>query len=133
MDIVVTASSANDPVLFGEWLREGTHVNAIGATTVFRRELDEEAVARANVVVVEHLPQAEAELGELLYAESHGKLRWSLVRELKDIVGCVIPGRSAPGDITLFDSIGVGTEDVAVAAHLLQKARSLSIGAELPI
>jgi len=133
VDIVVTASSANDPVLSGAWLSEGTHINAIGATGIFRRELDEDAIARATIVVVEHLPQAEAELGELLYAESRGKLRWNQVREIKDIVGGALPGRTSPSDITLFDTIGVGTEDVAVAAHLLRKARALSVGTDLPI
>lgn len=132
-DIVVTATGANEPVLFGSWLAEGTHVCAVGATTMFRRELDEEAVTRAATIVVEHLPQAEAELGELLYAESRGKLHWGLVRELKDVVSGALRGRNAPEDITLFDSIGVGTEDVAVAAYLMKKARSISVGTELPL
>lgn len=132
-DIVVTATSARDPVLFGSWLAEGTHICAVGATTMFRRELDETAVERAAIVVVEHLPQAEAELGELLYAADRGKLRWSIVRELKDVVSGAFPGRTAPEDITLLDTIGVGTEDIAVADYLMKKARTLSLGTELPL
>jgi ornithine cyclodeaminase/alanine dehydrogenase-like protein (mu-crystallin family) len=132
-DIVVTATSANQPVLEGKWLAEGTHVCAIGATTLFRRELDEEAVARSATVVVEHLATAEAECGELIYAATRAKLRWSTVRELKDIVAGDLLGRNAPADITLFDSIGVGAEDVAVAVHLLERARAQSIGRDIDI
>lgn len=127
-DIAVTITSANEPVLFGDWLSEGMHICAVGATTPYRRELDEVAVGRASTVVVEHLPQAEAECGELIYAAMRAKLRWGTVRELKDVVSGAIPGRVRDAEITLFDSIGVGTEDVAVAAYLLEKARKQSIG-----
>ena len=96
VDIATTITSASEPVLFGAWLAEGTHINGIGATTMFRRELDEEAVARSSPVVVEHLPQAEAELGQLIYAAARGKLRWPLVRELKDVVSGLIRGRAGP-------------------------------------
>jgi len=87
----------------------------------------------ASIVVVEHLPVAHEECGELIYAAIRGKLQWSLVRELKDIVSGTIAGRSKPEDITLFDSIGIGSEDVAIASYLLKKARSLSMGTPLPL
>jgi alanine dehydrogenase len=131
VDVVVTATSANTPILPGAWLQPGMHVNAIGATGMFRRELDEDAILRAAIVVVEHLPQAQAEIGELIHLAQRGKLRWSAVRELRDVVSGAIPGRSHPEDLTLFDSIGVGTEDVAVAAHLIRKARAARMGTEL--
>jgi ornithine cyclodeaminase/alanine dehydrogenase-like protein (mu-crystallin family) len=131
VDIATTITSASEPVLFGAWLAEGTHINGIGATTMFRRELDEEAVARSTPVVVEHLPQAEAELGQLIYAAARGKLRWPLVRELKDVVSGLIPGRGRPEDVTLFTSIGVGTEDVAIAAHVVELARQREVGTVL--
>ncbi|MGH7040759.1 MAG: ornithine cyclodeaminase family protein, partial [Acetobacteraceae bacterium] len=95
-DVVVTSTSASAPMLQGSWLREGTHIAAIGATTPHRRELDEEAIARAGTVVVESLPAAQAELGELRYAVERGKLRWGRVRELKDIVAGLVPGRTSP-------------------------------------
>lgn len=132
-DIVVTITSAKDPVLEGAWLDEGTYICAVGATTPNRRELDDEAVARAGTIVVEHLPQARAELGELLSAVEHGKLNWGKVRELKDIVGGQVPGRASPNEINLFDSIGVGTEDIAIASFALKKARELNLGQALPM
>ncbi|MSQ24123.1 MAG: ornithine cyclodeaminase family protein [Chloroflexi bacterium] len=132
-DIVITATGSSTPVLMGEWLEEGMHINAIGATTMFKRELDENAIGRCDRIVVEHLPQAEAELGQLLYAASRGKMRWTTVHEMKDIVSGAIPGRTSPKQITLVSTIGVGTEDVAVAAEMMKKARALGIGSELPL
>jgi alanine dehydrogenase len=133
-DVVTTITGARDPVLEGAWLREGTHINAVGATTPERRELDEEAVARCGTIVVEHLPQAQAECGELLYLVERGRLDWKQVHEMKDVIAGAVPGRTRPDEITLLDSIGVGAEDVALATYVLKKARSLSkeIGVEMP-
>lgn len=133
VDIVITATGANQPVLEGKWLAAGAHINAIGATTLFRRELDEEAITRSSTVVVEHLATAEAECGELIWAATRAKLRWSQVRELKDIVMGDIPGRRSADEITLFDSIGVGAEDVAVAIHLIERAKARGVGREVDL
>jgi alanine dehydrogenase len=133
VDIVVTMTSTREPVVSGGWLGQGTHINGVGATGVYRRELDEDAVARCSTVVVEHLPMAREECGELIYAANRGRLQWSLVRELKDLVSGALPGRSKPEDITLFDSIGIGSEDVAIASFLLKKARASSVGTPLPM
>ena len=131
-DVVTTITSANEPVLDGAWLSPGTHINAVGATPPGRRELDDEAVARSATVVVEHLPQAEEECGELLHAAANGRFNWDKVIELRDIIGGKVPGRVNRDDITLFDTIGVGAEDVAVATYLLRKARELDVGIDMP-
>jgi len=132
VDVLTTITNTSEPVFDGNDLSPGTHINAVGATTMNRREIDETAVGRSDVVVVEHLPQAEAELGELHYAADRGLFDWAKVIELKDIVGGAAKGRNSPGEITLFDTIGVGAEDVAVATFLLKKARELGVGTELP-
>ncbi|MBV8083569.1 MAG: ornithine cyclodeaminase family protein [Chloroflexi bacterium] len=132
-DLVVTITGANEPVLLGRWLRPGTHVCAIGATTPQRRELDEEAIARAGTIVVEHLEGAKAELGELQFAAARGKLRWGRVRELKDVAAGLMPGRTSDDEITIIDTIGVGSEDVAIAWAALSKARANGVGQELPL
>jgi ornithine cyclodeaminase/alanine dehydrogenase-like protein (mu-crystallin family) len=131
-EIVTTITSANAPVLEGAWLSPGAHINAVGATTPNRRELDDEAVARAHAVIVEHLPQARAECGELLHAAQSGRFSWDRVIELKDVIAGGARPRQNRDDITLFDTIGVGAEDVAVATYVLQKARKLGAGTELP-
>ena len=132
-DIVVTITSANEPVLKGEWLSEGAFVCGVGATGVYRRELDEDAIARAEVVVVESLPVAESECGDLIYAVARGRLRWNQVVELKDIASGRVPARSGQGAITLFDSIGTGAQDVAIAAEAIRKARAAGVGVVLPL
>ena len=132
VDVVTTITSASEPVFEGKWLAPGTHINAVGATTPNRRELDDEAVARAATVAVEYLPQASEECGELLHAAANGLFSWSNAIEMKDIVGGKVPGRNNATDITIFDTIGVGAEDVAVATYLLRKARELGVGIDLP-
>jgi alanine dehydrogenase len=132
-DIVVTMTNARDPVLAGAWLSPGAFICAVGATTPERRELDDEAVRRAGTIVVEHLPQAQAECGELRYAVERGDLKWDRVTELRDVVSGRIPGRRGPEEITLFDTIGIGSEDVALATCALAKARERGCGVELPL
>jgi alanine dehydrogenase len=132
-DIVVTMTNAREPVLEGAWLTPGAFICAVGATTPERRELDEEAVRRAGTIVIEHLPQAQAECGELRHAVAIGDLTWDRVVELKDIVSGQVPGRDSADEITLFDTIGIGSEDVALATYALAKARELGGGVELPL
>ncbi len=132
-DIVITITSAREPVLRGEWLAPGTCVLAAGSNHWLRRELDTEAVRRANRVVVDDLEQARVECGDLLPAVERGVLRWEQVRELKDVVAGIVPGRLQAEEITLFESQGIALEDVAVGAHLFRKAREQGVGKELEL
>jgi ornithine cyclodeaminase len=132
-DIVCTITSTNTPVLNGAWLEPGMHVNAVGATSLYRREIDEEVVRRSDMVVVEDLDQAKQECGELIYAAERGILRWPRVLELRQIVSGSALGRHTAEEITLFDALGVASEDVACAAHVCQQAAALGYGVELPI
>lgn len=132
-DVVVTMTNAREPVLAGSWLTEGTFICGVGATTPERRELDEEAVRRAGTIVVEHLPQAQAECGELRHAVELGDLNWDRVIELRDVVSGKVPGRVGAREITLFDTIGIGSEDVALATYALARARERKCGVELPL
>ncbi len=131
MDLVVTITSTSEPVLYGAWLAEGCHVSAVGATTPERCELDVECFERAAVVAVEHMPQAMAELGEIQEAVKQGRFSWDRVNELGDIIGGKAKGRTAPNQITIFDTVGVGTEDVAIASYALKKARDTGMGTTL--
>jgi ornithine cyclodeaminase/alanine dehydrogenase-like protein (mu-crystallin family) len=132
VDVVTTITSAGQPVFDGHDLADGTHINAVGATTMNRREIDEVTVSRAAIVVVEHYPQAHAELGEIHYAADLGLFDWQNAVELKDVVGGSVAGRKSASDITLFDTIGVGAEDVALATYVLKRARLLNVGIDMP-
>lgn len=132
-DIVCTITSTNTPVFFGQWLTPGVHVNAVGATSLYRQEIDLETVRRADTVVVEDVDQAKDECGELIYAAERGVLRWPNVLELRHVVSGMMRGRRSAEAVTLYDALGVASEDVAAAAHVYQRARQQGIGVELPI
>ena len=133
VDIIVTVSAADDPVLFGEWLQPGQHICAIGATSLFRRELDIDAVKRADRIAVENMEQAMSECGELIYAAHNRALKWKTVHELHEIVSGKVPGRPFEEAVTLVDTIGVGAEDVAVGAYVLKLARERGVVTKLPM
>ena len=131
-DIVITITSAREPVALGEWLSPGAHINAAGGNHWLRREIDEAAVLQSEIIVVDDLDQAKIECGDLLWLEARGSFRWDMTHELRDVVAGRVPGRKTPEGITLFESMGVALEDIAAADLVYRKARERNIGQELP-
>jgi ornithine cyclodeaminase/alanine dehydrogenase-like protein (mu-crystallin family) len=131
-DIVITITSAREPVALGEWLKDGTHVNAAGGNHWLRREIDEAAVQRSELIVVDDLEQAKTECGDLMWLEARGTFRWDMAHELRDVVAGRTPGRLTEDGVTLFESMGVALEDIAAAELVYRKAREQEIGQELP-
>ena len=131
-DIAITITASRQPVLEGEWLNAGTHVNAAGGNHWMRREIDDRAVERAELIVVDDLEQAKLECGDLIWPAERGGSRWSMARELGDVVSGRTAGREDDASITLFESQGVAIEDVAAALHVYHKARQRGMGQELP-
>ena len=131
--IVVTATSAATPVLEGIWLSPGTHVNAVGSNRADRREIDAEAVTRADLVVCDSVEQARLEAGDLLLAGAGPDAVTPLDRavELSAVVARTHPGRTDPRSITLFKSLGLGLEDLAAASLVYDRA--VEAGAGLPV
>ncbi len=120
--LVVTATNARDPVVCGDWLEEGMHINAIGSNMASRRELDRAAIARAGLIVTDSLEQARLEAGELIAAFEPHPEEWARVGELCHVVSGERPGRQSPAQITLFKSNGIALEDVAVAGFVYEQA-----------
>jgi alanine dehydrogenase len=118
-DVVVVATAARTPVLFGEWLSPGTHVNAVGAVRPDWRELDDEAVRRARLYV-ESREAASREAGDVIAAGE-------VFAEIGEVVAGTRPGRQSAEEVTLFKSVGVAVEDV-VAADLVYRAARESAG-----
>lgn len=131
-DVLVTATTATAPVLQGAWLKPGAHINAIGANFEHRRELDSAAVAAAQFIATDDTEQVRYESTDLAVPVAEGKLSWEQVHSLGDVVAGRLKGRTAPGDITLFKSLGVAIEDVALAARAYEKALQSGIGMTLP-
>lgn len=132
-DVVVTATTAKEPVLQGEWLAEGTHVIAIGANFLTRRELDVNVVRRSACVIVDSLEQAMLESGDLASAAEAGEFYWEDTRELATVVTGEYPGREDDREITLFKSHGIALEDVAFAARIYAAATKAQIGENLDL
>lgn len=122
--IVTTATFAKDPVLDATWLKRGVHINAVGSNQPNRRELPADLVRSARWLVVDSVEQARIEAGDLLLASDWEDLT---VTELKDWR----PGQRRPEDTTIFKSIGLGVEDVAVAALVYEKAKAAGRGRTL--
>ena len=131
-DVVITITSARDPVIQGEWLAPGAHINAAGGNHWMRREIDEASVLRSEMIVVDDLEQAKIECGDLLWLEARGTFRWDMAHELRDVVAERVPGRSSQEGVTLFESMGVALEDIVAADLVYRKAREQGIGQELP-
>lgn len=132
-DVVVTATSSKEPVLLGEWLSPGQHVNAAGSNHLRRRELDEAAVTRASFIAVDSLDQAKIECGDLAAVVKAGELAWDRVHELADVASGRLKARTSEDDITLFESQGLAIEDVAAAKVVYEKARGAGLGRPLKI
>ena len=132
-EIVITATTSSQPVLKGEWLRSGVHVNAIGANMTIRREIDDVTLARASVIAVDSLEQAKEEAGDLVQGLASIPGGWDEVIELHDIIGGRRRGRISEEEITLFKSSGIALWDVAAAGFVYQQARQKGRGRELPI
>jgi len=126
--IVVTATYAKDPVLDSGWIEPGTHINAMGSNQANRREIPAELVQRADLIAVDSIEQARMESGDLLMALDEQGWTSPRIVELKDVVAAGVAARTAPGQITLFKSIGLAVEDVVAAAFVYERALAASIG-----
>ncbi len=130
-ELVCTVTGAKAPVLKGEWLAPGCHVNAVGASVPPFRELDTEAVVRSRLFVDrKESTLAEADdvripLQETAITEQH------ILGELADLVLERVAGRTSPGEITLFKSVGLATEDLAAARYVYGQAEKLGAGSRI--
>jgi ornithine cyclodeaminase/alanine dehydrogenase-like protein (mu-crystallin family) len=131
-DIVTTATTTSLPVLHGADLAHGVHVNAIGANHANKRELDEEAVASADVIVVDSVEQSRQEAGDLIIAFHGDETCWTGVKRLSEVVSGRAPGRTSDSEVTLFKSNGIASWDLAVAVKVYLAAREKALGRELP-
>ncbi len=119
-DVIVTATRATEPLFEGTWVRPGTFIAAVGSSKPAARELDDVLLARAELIVVEWLPAAQAEAGEFVRAEP-GTIDPARVTELgKLLVKGTAYDRRA-GDIVVYKSVGIGLEDVALAHLVYQR------------
>jgi alanine dehydrogenase len=130
-DIVVTVTTAKDPVLRGEWLRPGALVCAVGANEPRARELDNVVLERAAFVCCDSREQARLESGDLIEPVEAGVLDWLEVHELQEVVAGELEGRQSDDDLVLFKSNGLAAWDLAIGSVALAMARERGVGREL--
>lgn len=131
-DVVIIITKSAEPVLRANWLKSGVHVNAAGANSASRREVDAETVLRATVRATDQVAQARVEAGEYCDLVAAGRLQWSDIVELGDILTEKIPGRRGPHDITLYKSLGIALEDIAFADLIWRRAVERGVGKAMP-
>jgi ornithine cyclodeaminase/alanine dehydrogenase-like protein (mu-crystallin family) len=131
-DIVVCATTSDVPLFEGRVLDAGTHLNIVGSNHLTKTEIDVETVRRADTIVCDSIEACRREAGDFVEALEAGVTDWQLMRELAGVVAGQETGRALPEHITLFKSVGLAIEDVALAAKLLERARDEKVGQSLP-
>jgi alanine dehydrogenase len=128
---VITKSA--EPVLKGEWLEPGQHINAAGSNALARREIDDAVVKKCEIITVDGRGTAEKECGDLLPAVEKGWLRWNHLTEIGEVIAGKAPGRTSSQQISLYESHGMGLQDLWVGVKMLKLARERNVGTELPV
>ncbi len=130
-DIVITATSSREPVLKGEWLAPGAHVNLMGSNFLTSAEADVEVFRRAKLVAVDSKEQGRLEAGDFVAALSEHVLAWPDIKEFSQVLVNRYPGRQSPDDITVFKSLGLGVQDIATGVKVVEQARLKGLGREV--
>jgi ornithine cyclodeaminase len=131
-DVGCAVTSSKEPILHGEWLAPGMHVNLVGASVASAREADDEVVRRGRFYV-DYRPSAQAQAGEWRHALEAGVVTESqLLGEIGEVLEGRVPGRQGPEDITLYKSLGIAAQDLAAAEVILERARRDSLGLRVP-
>ena len=133
-DVVVTATSAREPVLRREWLGAGAHVNAVGASMPSVRELDVDTVA-ACALYCDSRESLRNEAGEFQLAVKEGAIAGEdhVRGELGEVLAGSAPGRRGDDELTVFRSLGLAVEDLAAARCAVERARRIGIGTEVQL
>lgn len=128
-DVICTLTPSKEPLIQGTWLRPGQHLNVVGAPPrADHRETDDLTIGRATVFV-DDLGTALAKSGDICIPIENGTVDVTKIsNELGDVVAGKITGRGHPSDITLFNSVGLGSQDLAIGHLYLERAEKLGIG-----
>lgn len=127
-DIVCTVTAADEPVLFGDWIAPGVHLNVVGASIPSKREIDEALITK-SALYVDYRPSTFAQAGEVIGAIESGAITRDHVRgEIGEVLAGVVSGRGSPDEITLYRSLGIAAQDLACAHHCLEAAKEKDLG-----
>jgi ornithine cyclodeaminase/alanine dehydrogenase-like protein (mu-crystallin family) len=133
-DVVVTVTSAREPVLRREWLKPGAHLNAVGASSPQNREIDTATVA-ASALFCDSRESLRNEAGEFRLAVAEGLITGDghVRAELGEVLAGTAAGRRDAGELTMFRSLGLAVEDLAAAQCAVATAAQRGIGTEVEL
>jgi len=127
-DLVVTATTAKEPILRSAWLKPGLHINAVGSHRPDLREIDGATLARAKIIV-DSRDAIMAECGDILLALKEKSIAENAIHaEIGEVLAKVKPGRTDQDEITLYKSVGIAIQDVAAANLVYRKALDKGVG-----
>ena len=132
-DVVCAVTSSREPVVLGEWLQDGAHVNAVGASVPTAREVDTACVVRSRLFV-DRRESTFNEAGDFLIAREEGAIGDDHIQaEIGEVLLGKHPGRRDESEVTLFKSLGLAVEDLAAADHVLRRAIAEGVGTEVDL
>jgi len=127
-DLIVTTTTAVEPIVRREWIAAGAHLNLVGSSTPNTREVDSETMAAVSLFV-DRRESTINEAGDYLLAAREGVIGPNHIRaEIGEVLKGDRPGRTSPDEITCFKSLGLAVEDLFAAEHLYRKAREANAG-----
>ena len=130
-DFICTTTSSKSPILHGDWVKSGAHINLVGAAIANSREVDDVLVLRSRYFT-DYRPAAMAAAGELLDAiENNVVTATHIIGEIGEVIEGSVKGRRSTQDITVYKSLGVAAQDLAAAHWLYQKSIALDFGTEI--
>lgn len=131
-DIVCTTTASPEPILKGDWLRPGAHLNVVGSSVAAAREVDHRTVERSRFYV-DYKPSTVAQGGEYLAALGDGRITEAhIVGEIGEVLVGRVPARRSVDEITLYKSLGIPVEDLVSAEYLWQQSRARGLGSRVP-
>jgi alanine dehydrogenase len=127
-DIICTTTAASDPILKGDWIAKGCHLNVIGSSVPTKREVDDDTVLRSSVWV-DYLPSALAQAGELVDMIKAGQITEDhILGEIGAHLNGAVRGRANADEITLYRSLGIAAQDLSAALYVTEQAQAQNIG-----
>ncbi|MGR3703729.1 MAG: iminosuccinate reductase BhcD [Paracoccaceae bacterium] len=130
-DVIITITSAFEPLMMRDWIKPGTHVACMGTDTKGKQEVDAHLLAAATVFTDEVAQSVS--LGEAQHAVAAGLIHEGDIVPLGAVINGTHPGRVSADEITLFDGTGVGLQDLAVAHVAMRAAQERGLGARVTL
>ena len=133
-DIICTATTSKTPLFKIKHLKKGVHINAVGAFTPYMQEIDEEIVVKADKICVDSLEGALEEAGDLIIPINKGLIRkQDIFGEIGQVIGGEKAGRESDEELTIFKTVGISIQDIAVGSYVYHKAQKQGLGKMLQL